>query len=190
MQTLTDSTPHMENGAEILKTFVSNQKFIMDNQTFIMNCHQSLVKDIIDVKKLLNEIYNRVENSKSAQPNSKSVHVEEQPFTFNKIVDESSLNAFEEIIQNAEYRSNLIDHLVACIGKNHRDLTHRNMALQVDRKVFDRLFWTTTAWSGGRSTTEGPKKFSLSSHKVFLSFLKDTIQKICGSMISDGDFSF
>lgn len=166
-------------------------KATMDNQSIIIASQQTTVKELLDVKKVLSEVYNQVvqlQNSKSTPPSAIDV---EMSTTFDKLVDETTLNAFEEQIQNPDCRSKLIERLIACIGRNHRDLSPRNIALQVDSKILDRKFWASTAWTGGRvkkeATANDQRKFSLASHAVFLSFFRDVIRNICGKPISDDD---
>lgn len=122
--------------------------------------------------------------------------------SFKKIDNETTLIDFEKKIQDAKYRTDLLKAIVECVGKHHRDLSYRNIALQIESKLIDSNLWTNTAWSGGRPigvpSAEGEptnqdqppkKKFAFVEHIVFRSFFSDAIKEICGSAIPDNEMS-
>lgn len=175
---------HELSSDDILQTLLANQKIILANQAVIMNDQKAIAKDSFDTKKLIHSC-NHVAQLETSEPSQPALDFDLS--AFNKIANEETLNAFEEKVREPKYRAQQIGNFVDSIGKNHRDLSTRNIALQVDGKMFERTFWATTAWTGGRTNPDGPKKFKLQNHTVFLSFFKDVIKNICGTLISDTD---
>lgn len=157
---------------KLLKTVLDQQQIILHNQQTMVLNQRTIAKEVLTIKQGVQELYKRnmnFENRPTPQP--PAVVETNMTSSFVKLVDEQSLNSFEAQIQDANYRLQLIDSLLASIGKNHRDLSSRNIALQVEAKLMKGEFWTTTAWTGGRSVSEdGQKKFSFSAHSAFISF--------------------
>lgn len=162
-------------------------------QTIIYN-EQVLAKSLITANKGIQEIFRKLSNIEekywSQRPRSSgSVNsTSSLSFDFKKIDNEKTLNEFEAEIGDDVERARLVQCFVNSIGKNHRDLTHRNIALLLDSKLFSNSFWSTTAWTGGRATTkDAPNKFAFSHHLTIRSFIIEIITEICGSVMSDTD---
>lgn len=161
----------------------------MNNQRLLHQNQVNIAKDISDIRQCMVSLYGKMTNpnSVSSKPDLSDSGVLPN---FEKIINEETLFAFEKKIDDQKYRTDLISALVNSIGKNHRDMSHRNIALQLGQKVFAPNFWMTTAWTGGKITQEGgQKKFAFAKHLIFRSFFSDAIKQVCGSEIPDIDMA-
>lgn len=80
---------------EALQSVLVNQKTIMQNQTLIMATQQTMVKELFDQKKILNELYKRVDNLKALTPPPQpKVPTKISIDSFDQIIDENTLIAF------------------------------------------------------------------------------------------------
>lgn len=87
------------------------------------------------------EIYAKVQNSNDASAESnRDSDYSDILLNFEKIADEATMIAFEVKLNDKNYRTDLINSLADSVGKNHRDKSHRNIALLFEPKIFGHPF--------------------------------------------------
>lgn len=165
---------------------------LLKNQELILSNQRQIAKDVFDMKKGISEMYlqvarlesgaHRVLNEKSSRPKSLD--------SFEKIQNENSVNVLEaKMLADPNYRAEFVNACVSAVVRAHRDMSPRNIALQLDHKILHENFWSTTAWSGGRQIgVDGSTKFNFSKHVTFISVFKQVIEEIVGTPITDGEF--
>lgn len=158
-------------------------------QTIISN-QEVMTKRLIKLEKGMQEIFSQLQNVTgmvSSNCSSSEINTEIQPIVFNKIDDENELVEFEKTIDDRNNRKKMLDYFVSVIGKCN-NAPVRSVALQLEQKMFTELFWSRTAWTGGRKL-DGPKKFPFSGHIVCVAFMNEVIRGVCGMQMTDSAFS-
>lgn len=174
------------NDRQILEIIISNQ--------------ENMAKRIVKVEKGMQEIFTSIQNLTSLLTNNQvflsrhgsltsinSNMSNDVPIEYNLISDENELNAFEKAIEVPTYRKRMIEYFSIAIGLKQK-VASRSAALQLERKMFNERFWSTTAWTGGRKI-DGPRKFVFATHIGIISFMNEIIQLICGMQMSDSEFA-
>lgn len=173
---------------QAFQTVINHQRLFMENQRLLLQNQVNIAKDVSDVRKCMLEIYGKINQPHIDSTQPDSLDASNILSDFEKIVSRDALVSFENKMDDRKYRANLISALANAIGKNHRDMSHRNIAMLLEPKIFGAGFWSTTAWTGGKVTQDGvQKKFAFARHIIFRSFFNDAIKAVCGTPIPDSD---
>lgn len=179
--------------ADQFATVFSNQQVLM---TRIMNVEQLIKNQSKEIKERLDLILAIV--SGGAEKNAAAAVDEAEPdWNFDQINNEDELTAFVHKLESGE-GAKLVIAFAAKIGKKaNTERSRMDCALQIDRLIFTRAFWTKTAWSGGRPTknTENAVnpdgepatelKFAFSKHAVFINFFNKLVKGSTGDILTD-----